>query len=67
MWPNLQFPTDLVTCTEEILNRKLRFLCSEYKRVLISFLELERSISRNKIHFSECVVFLIFQAWKVAS
>ena len=28
MWPNPQFPADLVTFTEEILNRKLRFLCS---------------------------------------
>ena len=28
MWPNLQFPEDLVTFTEEILNGKLHFLCS---------------------------------------
>ena len=28
MWPNPQFPTDLVTFTEEILNGKLHFLCS---------------------------------------
>ena len=28
MWPNLQFPADLVTLTEEILNRKLHFLYS---------------------------------------
>ena len=27
MWPNPQFPEDLVTFTEEILNRK-HFLCS---------------------------------------
>ena len=26
MWPNLQFPADLVTFTEEILNAKLHFL-----------------------------------------
>ena len=25
MWPNVQFPTDLVTFTEEILNGKLNF------------------------------------------
>ena len=25
MWPNLQFPADLVTFTEEILNEKLHF------------------------------------------
>ena len=28
MWPNPLFPADLVTVTEEILNRKLHFLCS---------------------------------------
>ena len=28
MWPNPQFPADLVTFTEEILNEKLYFLCS---------------------------------------
>ena len=27
MWPNPQFSGDLVTFTEEILNRKLHFLC----------------------------------------
>ena len=27
MWPNPQFPADLVTFTEEILNGKLHFLC----------------------------------------
>ena len=28
MWPNPQFPPDLVTFTEEIPNGKLDFLCS---------------------------------------
>ena len=28
MWPNLQETVDLVTFTEELLNRKLHFLCS---------------------------------------
>ena len=28
MWPNPQFPVDLVKFTEEILNGKLHFLCS---------------------------------------
>ena len=31
MWPNAQSPADLVTFTEEILNGKLHFLCSESK------------------------------------
>ena len=30
MWPNPQFPADLVTFTEEIHNGKLHFLCSDY-------------------------------------
>ena len=29
MWPNPQYPADLVTFTEEILNGKLHFSCSE--------------------------------------
>ena len=29
MWPNPQFPADLVTFTKEILNGKLHFFCSE--------------------------------------
>ena len=29
MWPNPQFPADLVTFTEEILNGKPSFLCNE--------------------------------------
>ena len=28
MWPNPQFPADLVKFTENILNGKLQFLCS---------------------------------------
>ena len=31
MWPNPQFPADLVTFTEEILYGKLSFLCSVKK------------------------------------
>ena len=30
MWLNPQFPADLITFTEEILNGKLDFLCSAY-------------------------------------
>ena len=31
MWPNPQFPADLVTFTEEILDEKLNFLRSEFQ------------------------------------
>ena len=39
MWPNPQFPADLLTFTEEIRNGKIDFLCSvmrsdEFKYVL---------------------------------
>ena len=32
MWTNSQFSADLVTFTEEILNRKLHFLCSDFTK-----------------------------------
>ena len=35
MCPNPQFPVDLVTFTEEILNGKLHFLCSAGKKVVL--------------------------------
>ena len=34
MWPNLQFPADLVKLTEEILNGKLHLLCSDIQYVI---------------------------------
>ena len=39
MWPNLQFPADLVTLTREILNGNLHFLCSD-RYILSSALEV---------------------------
>ena len=36
MWPNPQFPADLVKFTEEIFNEKLDFLCSVHKQNNIS-------------------------------
>ena len=35
MWPNPQFPADLVTFTEEILHVKLHFLCSANSTFLL--------------------------------
>ena len=34
MWPNPQFPSDLVPFTEEILNGKPYFLCSDIANVV---------------------------------
>ena len=33
MWPNPQFPADMVTFAKEIFDRKLHFLCSVYKQI----------------------------------
>ena len=38
MWPDPQVAADLVTFTEEILNGKLQFLCSDYS-VFVQFTE----------------------------
>ena len=35
MWTNPQFPADLVTFTEEILNGKIHFLCSGWYKAFI--------------------------------
>ena len=40
MWPNSQFPVDLLTFTEEILNGKLHFLCSAELTVYHKFREI---------------------------
>ena len=46
MWPNPQVPADLVTFTEEILNEKLHFLCSEYVRNAPEVLKNEKHFSK---------------------
>ena len=43
MWPNPQFPADLVTFTEEILYGKLQFFCS----VSMSVLNLYRCVATD--------------------
>ena len=46
MWPNPHFPADMFTFTEEILNGKLHFLCSDIV-VLESFENKDHSHSKN--------------------
>ena len=45
MWPNPQFPADLVTFTEEILNGKLNFLCSGTFEIGVSNKQHRKTIS----------------------
>ena len=45
MWPNSQFPADLFTFSEEILNGKLNFLCSESTNVLVHWRERHEDFS----------------------
>ena len=55
MWPNPQFPADLVTFTEEILNGKLHFLCSVKLK-----LKLTTILNMNFFHKYFSKVFVIF-------
>ena len=58
MWPNPQFPTDLLTFTEEILNGKLQFFCSDWCPAKIAFLK------NCSVLYSFCVYILQF-CWKM--
>ena len=49
MWPNPQFPADLVTFTEEIPNEKLQFLCSVSCKVTRAILDKD-SINSSAKH-----------------
>ena len=49
MWPNLQFPADLVTFTEKILNKKLHFFvrCGKLYLVKISSWSSEKPFEKH--------------------
>ena len=47
MWPNPEFPADLVTFTEEILNGKVHFLCNAERRIET------QDCSKDKMHYGE--------------
>ena len=38
MWPNPQFPPDLATFTEEIVNRKLHLCAVHDKKINLNFI-----------------------------
>ena len=49
MWPNPQEAADLVTFTEEILHRKVHFLCnSEKRRRFFQYQLLQKKNINNK-------------------
>ena len=48
MWPNPQFPANMVTFTEEILNEKLHFLCSDSRVCVIENKSTLQTKSRRK-------------------
>ena len=52
MWPNPQFPADLVTFTEQILNVKLHFLCSDAnKETTMVICEQNSTLTYLIVHF----------------
>ena len=52
MWPNPQFPVDLVTFAAEILNGKLHFLHSECSLGSISFEALMKDFLKQQLIYS---------------
>ena len=61
MWPNPQFPTDLFTFTEEILNGKLHLLCTvslliRVFRILNTILEKVSGLTRK---YEQCISIVI--------
>ena len=63
MWPNLQFPADLVTFTEKILNKKLHFFvrCGKLYLVKISSWSSEKPFEK---HFPRNNNFQVPGAWE---
>ena len=47
MWPNPLFATDLVTFSEEILNRKLQFCAVNYIKSWLKEVKMSDSITAN--------------------
>ena len=78
MWPNPQFPEDLVTFTEEILNGKLRFSCSicyETWRPEVAVMQTEKALINDHVRVSKVswkfriptiYSFAVIYSWKFA-
>ena len=65
MWPNPQFPADLVTFTEEIMNSTLYFLCSAYFSVIyaLSFTLGTRDTVRQYMKIYGPIVLTMHLKW----
>ena len=57
MWPNPQFPVDLVTFTEEFLNAKLHFMCSVIFLFLFAY-----SWAKERVEIG--VTTMVLEKWK---
>ena len=71
MWPNPQFSADLVIFTEEILNAKLNFLCSDMSSGKLIFdyfywvcLHKESRFKKSVWVTISCLIII---AWKVSN
>ena len=61
MGPNPQETADLVTFTEEILNEKPHFLCSEVVKDSLIRVKIFKTFTENRVmgHFSENPFFIL--------
>ena len=51
MWPNPEFPGELVIFTQEILNGKRHFFCSKNSLLIVEFVDLNKVVD---IHYCSC-------------
>ena len=55
MWSNLQETADLVTFTEEILNGKVHFLCTEFASDALAFDKSWKEFSFTVSNFASAI------------
>ena len=68
MWPNPQFPADLVIFIEEILNGKLHFLCSDLETTSSTFLsKFSAEIFLSQIINYWGSIFTLYLTWGMFS
>ena len=60
MWLNLQFPADMVTFPEEIVNGKLHFLCGDVSEAVEKIPNKNKTDNHKR---SSCVIVCIATAY----